>query len=63
LRIATSDEPEKEGIEFSPNIMAELNEKGKLIGIEILSASTFIRYSILEAVPAKTLKFSNFQSA
>ena len=34
--------------EISPNITAEMNEKGELIGIEIVKASTFIRDSILE---------------
>ena len=36
--------------------MAELNEKGELIGIEILNASAFLRDSILESVQAKVLQ-------
>jgi len=40
---------------ISPNIAAELNEKGELIGIEILNDSAFIRDSILESVQAKML--------
>ncbi len=60
--MAISEEPENGSIEVSPNNMAELNEKGELIGIEILSASIFIRDSILESVQAKKLQFSNVQA-
>jgi len=63
LHLAISDENESGSIEVSPNITAELNEKGELIGIEILNASTFIRDSILESVQAKMLRFSNVQAA
>lgn len=55
LYAAISDEPEKDRIEVSPNITAELNENGALIGIEILNASAFIRDSILELVQAKMI--------
>jgi len=55
LHLAISDEPEAGSVEISPNITAELNAKGKLIGIEILSASTFIRDSVLESVQARVL--------
>ena len=47
LHFAISDEPEAGSIEISPNIAAELNNKGELIGIEILSTSTFIRDFVL----------------
>ena len=63
LHLAISDEPESGSIELSPNITAELNEKGELIGIEILNASAFIRDSILESVQAKMLCFANVQPA
>lgn len=63
LHLAVSDEPESGSIEISPNITAELNDKGELIGIEILNASAFIRDSILESVQAKMLQFSNVQVA
>ncbi len=63
LHLAISDEPESGSIEISPNITAELNDKGELIGIEILHASAFIRDSILESVQAKMLRFSDFQPA
>ena len=63
LHLTISDENESGSIEVSPNITAELNEKGELIGIEILNASTFIRDSILESVQAKMLRFPNVQAA
>jgi len=55
LHLAISDEPERGSIELSPNITAELNDNGELIGIEILNASAFIRDSTLESVQAKIL--------
>ena len=63
LHLAISDESESGSLEISPNITAELNEKGELIGIEILNASAFIRDSILESVQAKMLRFSSIQVA
>lgn len=56
LHIVISDEKESNSIELSPNITAEMNEKGELIGIEILEASSFIRDSILESSQAKILE-------
>ena len=55
LHLAISEEEEANSIEISPNITAELNEKGELIGIEILNASTFVRDTIMEGVQAKVL--------
>ena len=55
LHLVISDEKEAGSIELSPNVTAELNEDGELIGIEILEASSFIRDSILEAAQAKML--------
>jgi len=55
LHLVISDEEEANSIELSPNITAELNEKGELIGIEILNASTFVRDVIMEGVQAKVL--------
>lgn len=57
LHIVISDEKETNSIELSPNITAEMNERGELIGIEILEASFFIRDSILESSQAKILEF------
>jgi uncharacterized protein YuzE len=49
LHLAISDEPEAGSVELSPNITIELNDKGEMIGIEILRASRFIRDSIMES--------------
>ena len=51
-----SDEKENSHIEITPNIIAELNEKGELIGIEILEASSFIRDYVLESIQAKLME-------
>lgn len=63
LHLAITDEPESGSVELSPNITAELNEKGELIGVEILNASSFVRDSIMESVQAKMLKMIQPQSA
>ncbi|MDE0681903.1 MAG: DUF2283 domain-containing protein [Candidatus Poribacteria bacterium] len=39
LHLVISDDPESDSIELSPNITAELNDNGELIGIEILNAN------------------------
>ena len=51
-----SNEEESSHIEITPNIIAELNEKGELIGIEILEASSFIRDFLLDSIQAKLLE-------
>lgn len=56
LHVAISDEPERGSVELGPNITVELNDKGEMIGIEILEASRFIRDSIMESVQAKVLR-------
>ncbi len=58
LHLVISEENESNSVELSPNITAELNENGDLIGIEILEASSFIRDSILETAQAKMLTFA-----
>lgn len=58
LHVTVSNEPEGSSIEINPNITAELNEKGELIGIEILHASEFIRDSVMESVQAKILQLA-----
>ncbi len=55
IHFVISDEEETTSVEISPNITAELNEKGYLIGIEILEASAFIRDTILDSVQVKLL--------
>ncbi|MFP4102918.1 DUF2283 domain-containing protein [Coleofasciculus sp.] len=56
LHLLISEDPESNSIEISPNVTAELNAAGELIGVEILNASTYIRDSILESVQGKLLK-------
>jgi len=63
LHLAISDEPEAGSVELGPNITVELNDKGEMIGIEILEASRFIRDSIMESVQARVLRVSEFQLA
>ncbi len=58
LHLAISDEKEGGSVEISPNITAELNDDGELIGIEIIGASFFLRDSILESAQAKLLQLS-----
>lgn len=55
LHLVISDESESGSIELIPNITAELNENGKLIGIEILNASAFIQDTFLDTNFAKVL--------
>ena len=59
LHLVISDDLESDSIELSPNITAELNENGELIGIEILNASTFIQDTILDANFTKGLSLAS----
>ena len=63
LHLVVSDEPEANSIELGPNITVELNEKGELIGVEILNASSFLRDSIMESIQFKMLQTATFQAA
>ena len=56
IHLAITDEDEMESMELSPNVTAELNADGDLIGIEILKASTFLRDFILESTQAKLMQ-------
>lgn len=58
LHLAITEEPEASSVEVSPNVTAELNAEGELIGIEILGASSYLRDSLLETVQAKLLKLT-----
>lgn len=59
LHLVMHDEEEANSVELSPNITAELNAQGELIGVEILQASTFVRDSIMETVQAKLLNLAS----
>jgi len=63
LHLVISDEPEANSVELSPNITAELNEAGELIGIEILNASKYLRDSILDSAQAKMLRLPRVGTA
>jgi uncharacterized protein YuzE len=63
LHLVISDEPEANSVELSPNITAELNEAGELIGIEILDASKYLRDSILDTAQAKMLRLPEIGTA
>jgi uncharacterized protein YuzE len=63
LHLDISDEPEAGSVELNPNITVELNDKGEMIGIEILEASRFIRDSIMESAQARVLRMPELQSA
>ena len=62
LHLLISEEAEAGSIEISPNVTAELNAAGELIGVEILNASTYIRDSILESVQGKLLNLSRTEA-
>jgi uncharacterized protein YuzE len=49
-------------MELGPNITAELNNDGELIGIEILNASAFIRDSVVASLQAKMLSLAKVES-
>lgn len=58
LHLLISQEPESASVEISPNITAELNADGELIGVEILNASAYIRDFILESIQGKLLNLA-----
>ena len=58
IHLAMTDEAEAGSVELSPNITAELNAEGELIGVEILKASTFLRDFILESTQAKLMQYA-----
>ncbi|MCP4370481.1 MAG: DUF2283 domain-containing protein [Deltaproteobacteria bacterium] len=58
LHLLISEGDEAGSVELSPNITAELNEHGELLGIEILDASTFVRDFLLDSVQAKLLNLA-----
>jgi len=62
IHITLSNELEAKSIEISPNITAELNGAGELIGIEILNASVFLQNIVLESVQAKILNLATSNS-
>jgi len=62
LHLSVSEMPEVESVEISPDVTAELDENGDLVGIEILNASNYLRDTVLETVQARLLQLKR-QSA
>jgi uncharacterized protein YuzE len=58
LHLAITDEPEAQTVEVSPNVTAELNDDGELMGIEILNATGNLRDTVLESVQGRLLQLS-----
>ena len=56
LHIVIKDGPEASSVELGPNITAELDDAGDLIGIEITSATDYVRDSILETAQGRLLQ-------
>lgn len=56
VHLVISEEEEARSLELNPDITAELNEKGELIGIEIQNARAFVREALMEGVQAKGLR-------
>jgi len=55
LHVSLAEGEEAQCVEITPDVTAELNGNGELIGIEILDASRFIRDSVVESVQAKLM--------
>ena len=62
LHLLISEEAEAGSVEISPNVTAELNQAGELVGVEIINASTYLRDSILESVQGKLLSLTKTSS-
>ena len=63
LHLVIAEGEEASSVELSPDITAELNVQGELIGIEILNASVFVRDVLLEGVQAKLLNLTGPHSS
>jgi len=61
LHLVVAEDSESRSLELSPNITVELNDRNELIGVEILSASTFLRDTVLESIQAKTFQLLEAQ--
>ncbi len=59
LHLVISEENEANSVELSPNITAELNGKGELIGIEVLNASIYLRNFLMDTAQARLLNFNS----
>lgn len=55
VHLTITEAPESQSVEISPDVTAELDENGDLIGVEILNASSYLRDTVLETVQARLL--------
>ena len=62
LHLVISEDKEANSVELSPNITAELNRKGELIGIEVLNASIYLRDFLMETAQANLLNLTSLES-
>ena len=62
IHLVITEETETDSVEISPNITAELNQEGELIGVEILKASVFLRDFVLETTQAKLLNLQQHKT-
>ncbi len=58
LHLAKTDEEEAGSLELTPDVTAEPNAQGELIGIEILRASVFLRDSVLDLFQARVAQMT-----
>jgi uncharacterized protein YuzE len=56
LHLSISNDKEAGSVEIAPNVTVELNDKGELIGVEILEASRFVRDTVLESAQGRMLQ-------
>ena len=56
LHLSISNEKETGSVEIAPNVTVELNDKGELIGVEILEASRFVRDTVMESAQGRMLQ-------
>ena len=59
LHLVIAEGEEAASVELSPSITAEINDKGELIGIEILNARDYLRDSIMQTAQARLLNLNN----
>jgi uncharacterized protein YuzE len=55
LHVLIREGDEVGSVELSPNITAELDQNGEIIGIEIIDATAYLRDNILESAQARLL--------
>ena len=56
LHVLIREGDEAGSVELSPDVTAELDEAGEIIGIEITNATAYVRDNILESAQARLLR-------